>query len=158
MRVLERDPFHCVEIDAVVARQNASHPGARRHCIGADTDALARQVGRFERSSLGIVRDGVMLASAHHHHRHQNIGFAERLGLQIGDDRQLGEIISRLAHNRFEQIIGDFDVDEIEVDEIGLHRTALERSEIGIVAQHGIEGDFRRSRHGLFSYRSTSDG
>src|SRR5262249_61128471 len=71
------------------------------------------------------------------------------LCLQIGDDRELGEIVGRLPHDLLEQVVGDFDLDEIEIDEIGRDLAALESLDVGIISQHGVKLHF--FRHGTAS-------
>ena len=106
-------------------RQHAPYPGARGHCVGAHANPLARKFGRLEHSALGIVRKGVVLAAADHDSRQQHVWLAVGLCLQIGDDRKFGAVICRLAHDLLEQIVRHFDLDEIEIDEIGSNLAAL---------------------------------
>jgi hypothetical protein len=60
----------------------------------------------------------MMLASAHHHGRQQDIRLGICLRLQIGHDGKLGEIVFRLAHHLLEQIICDLDLGKVEIDQI----------------------------------------
>src|SRR6185312_9950959 len=116
MRVLVGDPFDVAGIDAVVMLEDAAQPGARRLAVGAHADPLALEVGRGERAALGIVEDCVVLVAPDHHDRHQHIGLAPLLGLQIGDDGELAEIEARLAHQRLEAFVRHLLRREGEVD------------------------------------------
>src|SRR5262249_60870398 len=50
MAILERDPVHLVQVDAIVVLKDAAHPHRRRLAVGANTDALAGKLGRRERA------------------------------------------------------------------------------------------------------------
>jgi hypothetical protein len=45
MRVLERDPVHAADVDAVVVLENTAQPDARGLRIGAHPDAAADKIG-----------------------------------------------------------------------------------------------------------------
>ena len=82
-----------------------------------------------------------MLAAAHQHGGKQHIGLVERLGLQIGGDRKLAKVVFRFAHDLLEVIVRDLDVGEIEIDQIGMKLSALQRCGVRIVADHRLQAE-----------------
>ena len=93
MRVLERDPRHALEIDAVVLGEETAHPRAGRLGVGADTDALAAQIAGRQRAAVRVVEDRVMLIAADDRRRQQHVRLAVLVSLQIGDDGELPEVV-----------------------------------------------------------------
>src|SRR5947208_10292377 len=67
----------------------------------------------------------------------------------LGDDRESRYVIGRFAHDFLEQIVRDFNLDEIEIDEIGANLSALERLGVGIISQHRVKLHFRAIGHGI---------
>ena len=68
--------------------------------------------------ALRIVGDGVVLAAPDHHGRQEHVRLAVGLGLQIGDDGELADIVFGLAHDRLEQLVGDLHLGEVEIEEL----------------------------------------
>ena len=57
------------------------------------------------------------MAAAHQHSRYQHIGLAIRLGLQVRHNGKLGDVISGIAHDLLEQIVGNLHFDKIEINQ-----------------------------------------
>src|ERR1700730_3479227 len=152
VRILERDPLDLVETHAIVLREYAPNPRAGGDRIGAHADPLARKLGWLEHSALGIVGDGMVLAAANDDGGQQHIRFAVRFRLEVGDNRELGEIVCRLSHNLLEQIVRNLDLDEVEIDEIRPYLAALERFGVGIVSQHGMKLHSCAIGHGIILF------
>ena len=116
MRLLERQPLHARDVDAVVFHQDRADPGAGRHRVGAHADALAVQVLGLERAALGVVDEIRVLEARHHHEWQQPIRLAMRLGDELRHDRHLGDLELEIAHHALEELRrAAFHLDEVEL-------------------------------------------
>src|SRR5262252_6878528 len=106
---------------------------------------------RFQTAVLRIVGDGVQLAAANHRRRNQRIRLTVMLCLQKCDDRNLGEVELRLAHEWLEGGIRHLHVGKIELHQIGAYPAVLQRHRVGIAPHQRKEPDFvgRRQHGGL---------
>ena len=135
MGVLERDPIDRIEVDAVIIGENAAQPRAGRGGEGADTDALAVQIGRLQGSLLRIVKRVSVLKPRHHNARQQHHRLAKTFRHQIGDDGHLRDVEGAFAHHRLEAFVGRRILREIQRDGIGPDRSILQRRRAGMVAE-----------------------
>ena len=84
-----------------------------------------------------------MLAARDDNRRHQHIRLVVGLGLEIGNDREFAQVEFMVAHQRLETGIGDLDVGEFELDQIGRHGALFDRQRIWVIAQKSEEFRFR---------------
>ena len=89
-----------------------------------------------------------MLKAAHHGRRHQHERLAERLGLQIGDERDLADVEFQFAHHHEERLVDRIDLGETKRDAVGGDAAALQRLGLRIIAETAVDGFefFRRRR------------
>ena len=77
-----------------------------------------------------------MLAAADNDGRQQHVRLVVGFRLQKSDDGELADIVFGVAHDRLEQLIGDFHFGEVEVEQVRLELALFQRGGVGIIAHH----------------------
>ena len=92
--------------------------------------------GRFGRAQRGL-----MLEAAHHDGGQQRHRLAVGPRFQKRADRKLARVELALAHHRLEALVRDLRPAEIEIDQIGFDRAALDRLGDRVVREVGAQRD-----------------
>ena len=138
--VLKGDPFHFGQLNTVVVGQHAAHPSDGGLCMGTNAHPLAIELGHTHFAALSVVHQAVMLKTAFAHHRRQEgQRFAIGLGLQVGDQCQLGDVKFQFTHHTFEGAIGCFDGVKFKVKQLGSQHAVFQSQCVGVIAQQCFE-------------------